>query len=72
MENGTWLLRSHILVKIGGDLQAMLPKISVEYEALPYLMATFKQHKGKYKWLTNAFHTSYSCIAYLLTITTML
>ena len=32
-------------------------------------MATFKQHKGKYRWLTNAFQTMFSNIALLLTIT---
>jgi hypothetical protein len=32
-------------------------------------MATYKHHKTKYKWLTNAFHTIFSNIATLLTIT---
>jgi hypothetical protein len=32
-------------------------------------MATYKQHKGKYRWLTNAFRTIFSNIATLLTIT---
>ena len=32
-------------------------------------MATFKQHKAKYRWLTNAHNTIFSSIASLLTIT---
>jgi hypothetical protein len=32
-------------------------------------MATYKQHKNKYRWLINAFHTVFSNIATLLTIT---
>ncbi|KAG0568196.1 hypothetical protein KC19_6G001700 [Ceratodon purpureus] len=34
-------------------------------------MATYKQHKHTYRWLTNAFHTVYSNIALLLTVTTV-
>jgi len=33
------------------------------------MMATFKQHKSKYRWLTNAFRTVFSNIATLLTLT---
>ena len=33
------------------------------------MMATFKQHKAKYRWLTNAHNTVFSNIALLLTIT---
>jgi len=71
-EDGTWILRSHILLKIGNDFHDLLPELVIQYEALLYLMATFKQHKGKYRWFTNAFHTSYFGIAHLLTIVTML
>lgn len=41
------------------------------FNKLPFLMATFKQHKLKYRWLTNAFQTIYSNIASLLTVATM-
>ena len=34
-------------------------------------MSTYILYKNKYHWLTNAFHTIYSNIAHLLTITTM-
>jgi len=71
-ENGFWLLRSHILLKVCGDLKDLLPEFTISHEALPYLMATYKQHKGKYRWLTNASHTAYTGIAHMLTIATML
>ena len=32
-------------------------------------MATFKQHKAKYRWLTNAHNIVFSNIALLLTVT---
>jgi hypothetical protein len=35
-------------------------------------MATYKLHKTKYRWLTNAYHTVFSNIALLLTITSKL
>lgn len=34
-------------------------------------MATYKQHKHTYRWLTNVFYTVYSNIALLLTVTTV-
>ena len=71
-DGNVWLLRSHILEKVCNDLKNLLPELQINFEALPYLMATYKQHKGKYRWLTNAFQTTYSGIAHLLTITTML
>ena len=71
-EDGQWLLRSHILLKVCDNLQEILPEIAIQHEALLYLMATYKQHKGKYRWITNAAHTAYSRIAHMLTIATML
>ena len=48
-----------------------MPELNVSYQALPYLMSTYKLHKNSYRWLTNAFHTVYSNIANMLTITMM-
>ena len=64
-----WQLPTAILDQVTVDLRDILPEFLPPYQALPYLMATFKQHKGKYKWLTNAFQTVFSNIALLLTIT---
>jgi hypothetical protein len=64
-----WTLPSAVLDKVSSDLKVILPEFLPPYLALPYLMATYKQHKIKYRWLTNAFHTVFSNIATLLTIT---
>jgi hypothetical protein len=64
-----WLLPTSIVNQIKLDLKSLLPECLISYEALPYLMATYKLHKTKYRWLTNAYHTIFSNIALLLTIT---
>jgi hypothetical protein len=64
-----WYLTSSILNQVSNDLRNILPKFLPPYQSLPYLMATYKQHKNKYRWLTNDFHTVFSNIATLLTIT---
>jgi hypothetical protein len=64
-----WLLPTAILDQGSMKLRNILPKFLPPYQALPYLMATFKQHKRKYRWFTNAFHIVFTNIALLLTIT---
>ena len=64
-----WQLPTAILDQVCVELWNILPEFLPPYQALPYLMATFKQHKGKYRWLTNAFQTVFSNIALLFTIT---
>ena len=64
-----WQLPTAILDQMSVDLRNILPEFLPPYQALPYLMATFKLHKGKYRWLTSAFQTVFSNIALLLTIT---
>jgi len=66
-----WLLPTHMLDKINGDLNTLIPELQCQYMALPYIMATFKQHKQKYRWLTNAHNTIFSSLAHLITIATM-
>jgi hypothetical protein len=43
--------------------------MSSNLQCLPYLMASYKLHKIKYRWLTNAFQTVLSKLAILLTLT---
>ena len=71
-DDSTWLLPTHMLDKVCEDLSIILPELTVKHKALPYLMATYKQHKKKYRWLTNAFHTVFSGIAHMLTIASKL
>ena len=65
----TWALPSLILNQVSTDLELILPECPQPFKSLPYLMATYKQHKGKYRWLTNAHSTIFSNIALLLTLT---
>ena len=72
-KNGNlWSLPSAILDLVTKDLVYILPEFPPQFHTLPYLMATYKQHKNKYRWLTNAFQTVFSNIASLLTMTSKL
>jgi hypothetical protein len=68
-ENGLWKLPTSVLDQVSEEVERILPESPPPYQALPYLMATYKQHKSKYRWLTNAYCTVFSNIALLLTIT---
>jgi hypothetical protein len=67
--DSTWSLPTKILNQVSIDLRNILPECPPPFEKLPYLMATFKQHKTKYRWLTNVHCTVFTSIATLLTIT---
>ena len=69
--SGTWLLPSAVLDSVRDELSIILPESPPVYSELPFLMAVFKQHKLKYRWLTNAHNTIYSNVASLLTSLTM-
>jgi hypothetical protein len=68
MEGTLWLLPTMVIDTAWAQLLQLLPESPPPYKALPFLMATFKQHKGTYRWLTNAFRTLYTHIAKLITI----
>jgi hypothetical protein len=70
--NLIWILPSQILDQVSQDLKRIIAKSPPPYQTLPYLMATFKQHKGKYRWLINAYCTMFSTIAILLIINSKL
>jgi hypothetical protein len=71
-DNSLWTLSYTILDQVSEELKQVLPESPPPYQALPYLMATYKQHKTKYRWLTNAYCTVFSNIALLLTIASKL
>lgn len=71
-ENAIWSLHTNILDQITNELKLLLPECPHSLQSLPYLMATYKQHKGKYRWITNASKTIFSNIAILLTVTSNL
>jgi hypothetical protein len=72
MAQSTWSLPTSILDKVTCELLDIFPESPPQYTSLPYLMASYKLHKTKYRWLTNAFRTVYANIALLLTITSNL
>ena len=59
---------THILQK---DILELIPEIYVDNHELPYIMAIYKFHKRKYRWITNAFGSIYVNLATLITVTTM-
>ena len=67
-----WNLPTSILDQVTRDLIQILPECPIPHQSLPYLMATYKLHKAKYRWLTNAYATMFSNIATLLSITSSL
>ena len=71
MSGKYWEMPSSVLEVVRNELIQLLPEAPPVHIALPFLMASYKQHKLKYRWLTNAFHTIYTNIASILTIATM-
>jgi len=70
-EENDWLLPSVILDRLTCDISMLIPQLQIFAVSLPYLMSTYKLHKGTYRWLTNAFNTIFSNLAYMLTLATM-
>jgi hypothetical protein len=64
-----WSLPTSILDLAKLQLTRLLLECLPIFNALPCLMASYKLHKNKYKWLTNAFQTVFSNLAILLTLT---
>jgi hypothetical protein len=71
MTKKTWSLPTAIFDTVKLELIQLLPEAQPSYNALPFLMASYKQHKHTYRWLTNAAHTVYTNIASLLTVATL-
>ena len=53
------------------ELNSLIPELPIHEVELPYIMAIYKFHKKKYRWISNAFGSIYVNIATLLTISTM-
>ena len=69
--DGNWDSIEHISSNIALDLSKLLPELPLCGDELPYIMAIYKFHKRKYRWISNAFGSIYVNIATLLTISTM-
>ena len=46
-------------------------ELPINGKKLPYIMATYKFHKKKYRWIKNAFGSIFANITILITISTM-
>lgn len=64
-----WDLQTSIFDTVKGQLIVLVPECPPIFNALPYLMAMYKLHKAKYRWITNAYQTVFSNLAILLTLT---
>jgi hypothetical protein len=69
--NDTWESIIDVTNKVKTELKSLLPELPLHEEELPYIMAIYKVHKKKYRWISNAFRTIYVNIATLLTVSTM-
>ena len=70
-EGQMWLIQSQVLEQVAREIKELVPQLQISSMALPYLMATYKLHKGKYRWLTNAFQTIFSNLAQMITLAIM-
>ena len=69
--NATWESIENVTHRVKLELGSLLPELPINEEELPYIMAIYKVHKKKYRWISNAFGTMYVNIATLLTMSTM-
>jgi hypothetical protein len=67
-DHGNWLLPNVAFDNIKSQLLSLLSKAAPLYNVLHFLVASFKQHKKTYRWLTNIFWTIYTNIATLITL----
>lgn len=56
-----------ILYRIRVDLDRLLLEIRFKYTGPPYLFATYKLHKQKYRWITSATRCTFSGVASIIT-----
>ena len=52
-------------------MTSLIPELPIGEVELPYIMAIYKFHKKKYRWISNAFGSIYVNVATLLTLSTM-
>jgi hypothetical protein len=66
--NGIWDSIDVVTTKIKTELTNIIPELLIGESELPYLMAIYKFHKQKYRWISNAFGSIYVNVVTLLTI----
>ena len=71
LENGKWLSIDEVTSNLHTTIHEMIPGLTIDSLELPYIMAIYKFHKKKYRWISNAFGSMYVNLATLVTIATM-
>ena len=66
-----WQSIEEVTKDLQGTIHELLPELHNDSLELPYIMAIFKFHKKKYRWITNAFGSIYVNMATLITVATM-
>ena len=69
--NDIWTSLEDATTSIQENIYELIPDIYSDSHELPYIMAIFKFHKKKYRWITNAFGSIYVNLATLITVATM-
>ena len=71
LENDKWLSIDDVTSNLHAAIHETLPELTIDSLELPYIMAIYKFHKKKYRWISNAFGSIYVNLATLVTIATM-
>ena len=71
MNNGQWSSIEEVTTVITKAIQENIPELYIDSSELPYIMAIYKFHKQKYRWISNAFGSLYVYLASLVTVATM-
>lgn len=58
---------AEILCLVTIDMEVLFPEIIFKFLGLPYLFASFKLHKLKYRWITSATKCSFSSLDNMIT-----
>ena len=69
--NGHWSSIEEVTGNIRNAILEIIPELPINSSELPYIMAIYKFHKKKYRWISNAFGSIYVNIATLITLATM-
>ena len=71
LDNDKWLSIDEVTSNLQAKIQDVIPELPMDSHELPYIMAIYKFHKKKYRWISNAFGSMYVNLATLVTIATM-
>ena len=71
MNNGQWSSIEEVTTVITNAIHDIISELNIDSNELPYIMAIYKFHKQKYRWISNAFGSLYVNLASLVTVATM-